>query len=251
MTIKQFFTQNPKTAVAFSGGVDSAYLIYLAKKYAKQVRAYYVCSEFQPQFEKADAVRLANELECDLTIIETSVLENENVKSNPPDRCYHCKKMIFGEILKRAKADGFSVLLDGTNASDKTEDRPGMKALSELEVLSPLRLCGYSKDEIRSLSKKAGLFTWNKPSYACLATRIKNGTEIKKEMLEKTEKAEDFLRTLGFENFRIRYIDSSAKIELRKNQPDLLFEKRNEITAELKKYYKTVLLDLEVHEDAD
>ena len=149
--------------MAFSGGVDSAYLLYMACKYAEKVKAYYVKSAFQPQFELEDAERFAKELKADMAILRLDVLSDEKVRQNPPNRCYYCKKRIFTAIREHALNDGFQVLLDGTNASDDAGDRPGMVALQELSVLSPLRLCGLTKQEIRMLSKKAGLFTWDKP----------------------------------------------------------------------------------------
>ena len=160
MNLKEFFVLHPKAALAFSGGVDSAYLLYAAKQYAEEVQAYYVKSEFQPQFERDDAVRLASELGVDMKVFDLHVLSVPCVKENPSDRCYYCKKAIFGAIMEAAKSDGFSVLLDGTNASDDAGDRPGMRALEELSVLSPLRECGLTKLQIRQLSKEAGLFTW-------------------------------------------------------------------------------------------
>ena len=203
MTLQTFFQQNPKVAVAFSGGTDSAFLLYAARQYAKEVHAYYVRSAFQPQFEYNDAVELAKQLDVSLTVIQVDVLSSPVVTANPPDRCYHCKKVIFSKITKAAAQDGFLVLLDGTNASDDASDRPGMKALQELKVLSPLRECELTKNQIRELSKKAGLFTWNKPAYACLATRIPTGCTITAERLSKTERAENFLMTLGFSDFRV------------------------------------------------
>lgn len=154
MNLSEFFTENPQVAIAFSGGVDSAYLLYAALQCGAKVRAYYVRSVFQPQFELDDGIRLAKELGADLRILEADVLTPEAVASNPPDRCYHCKKIIFEAIGEAARAGGFSVLLDGTNASDEEGDRPGMRALRELSVLSPLRLCGLTKDEIRRLSRR-------------------------------------------------------------------------------------------------
>ena len=158
MSIKDFFEKYPETAIAFSGGVDSSYLLYAAKQYAKRSTAYYVKSVFQPGFEYRDAVRLAEELGVDISVIEADVLSSEDVKRNPENRCYFCKKLIFSNIKKKALADGYTVILDGTNASDDANDRPGMKALWELEVRSPLRECGLTKNEIRRLSKEAGLF---------------------------------------------------------------------------------------------
>ncbi|MBP5176120.1 MAG: ATP-dependent sacrificial sulfur transferase LarE [Treponema sp.] len=253
MELKDFFTQNPRVAVAFSGGVDSAFLLYAAKQYAREVRAYYVRSLFQPQFEYEDAVRFSKEIDVPLSVIEVNALSDPKVVENPPNRCYFCKKVIFSSIIKRASEDGFSVLLDGTNASDSASDRPGMKALEELKVLSPLRECGLTKKEIRERSKLVGLFTWDKPSYACLATRIPTNCTISRERLEKTERAENFLMDLGFSDFRVRMICSnekdSAKIQIRKSQFPLLIQNREKILEKLKADYSSVLLDLEARDE--
>lgn len=248
MNLQDFFLQHPEIAVAFSGGVDSAYLLYAAKQYAKKVCAYYVKSEFQPRFEWEDAVRLAEDLGVELRILECSVLAVPGVKENQPDRCYHCKRAIFKTIMNAAKAEGFSVLLDGTNASDDMEDRPGMRVLCELSVLSPLREAGLTKSEIRRLSKEAGLFTWNKPAYACLATRIFTGERITSEKLVATETAEDFLFSLGFTDFRVRLQDGNARLQVPEAQWVRVIEYRKDILIKLKEYYKTVSLDLEVRE---
>lgn len=246
MNLQEFFQENPRVAIAFSGGVDSSYLLYAAKQYAAEVRAYYVAAEFQPQFEYDDAMRLAKEVGADVRVLSISALEIPKVKENPANRCYYCKQGIFGAIWNAAREDGFTVLLDGTNASDDAGDRPGMKALQELSVRSPLRECGLTKAQIRELSKAAGLFTWNKPAYACLATRIPTGEVITKEKLEATEKAEGFLFALGFTDFRVRSREGHARIQLREAQWPLLLQRRAEILEELKKYYVTVSLDLEV-----
>jgi len=246
MNLKEFFQENPKVAIAFSGGVDSSYLLYAAMQDAKEVRAYYVSSEFQPEFEREDARRLAKELQADLKVLSVSALEIPGVKENPANRCYFCKQGIFGTIWKAAREDGFEVLLDGTNASDDAGDRPGMKALMELSVRSPLRECGLTKDQIRQLSKEAGLFTWDKPAYACLATRIPAGEVLTKEKLAATEAAEGYLFSLGFHDFRVRARDGHARIQLPEAQWELLIRHRAEILEELKKHYVTVSLDLEV-----
>ncbi|MBR3469510.1 MAG: ATP-dependent sacrificial sulfur transferase LarE [Lachnospiraceae bacterium] len=246
MELQEFFRENPKVAVAFSGGVDSSYLLYAAKQYAKEVRAYYVSAEFQPRFEYEDAMRLAKEIGAQVSVIKLSALEIPKVAENPTNRCYYCKQGIFGAIWKAAKEDGFSVLLDGTNASDDAGDRPGMKALAELSVRSPLRECGLTKAQIRELSKEAGLFTWDKPAYACLATRIPAGEVITKEKLARTEAAEGFLFSLGFKDFRVRSKEGHARIQLPEAQWGLLMQHRAEILQELSKYYETVSLDLEV-----
>ena len=246
MTLQEFFYENDTVAIAFSGGVDSAYLLYAAMQYAKKVKAYYVKAAFQPQFELDDALRLVKELNADVTVIELDVLSDPVITSNPANRCYYCKQKIFGSILAHAKADGFEVLLDGTNASDDAGDRPGMKALQEMNVLSPLRLCNLTKSEIRRLSKEAGLFTWDKPAYACLATRIPTGQIIDAESLIRTEVAEKYMFSLGFTDFRVRTIGNTAKIQVTDKDFPLVMSNREVILEHLKKYYSSVCLDLEV-----
>lgn len=135
-------------------------------------------------------------------------------------------------------------MIDGTNASDPEADRPGMRALKEMEVRSPLRECGLTKDMIRKLSKQAGLFTWNKPAYACLATRIPTGVPIEKEFLEKVERAEAFLTEQGFSNLRVRILHGHARIQLPEEQWDLLLQKAQEIRNRLSEDFQGVLLDL-------
>ena len=151
MTLKDFFIKYPKIAIAFSGGTDSAYLCYMAKKYAKEMTAIYVSTAFQPTFEKEDAIRFCKEYAIPLTILERDVLSQEAVIQNPANRCYYCKKVIFSEIQKKALELGFTCLADGTNASDDADDRPGMKALQEMKVLSPLRICGITKPALRKM----------------------------------------------------------------------------------------------------
>ena len=179
MELNDFFKENPRAALAFSGGTDSAYLLYMALKCGAQVRPYYVKTPFQPRFELDDALRLARELGTELTVIEYDILDDGLIAANPADRCYHCKKKLFGLLLReRAANDGFPLIIDGTNASDEAGERPGMRALCELGVRSPLRECGLTKTEIRARSRTAGLFTWDKPAYACLATRVPAGRRI-------------------------------------------------------------------------
>ncbi|MBO5159807.1 MAG: ATP-dependent sacrificial sulfur transferase LarE [Lachnospiraceae bacterium] len=247
MILQEFFRQNPKVALAFSGGVDSAYLLYAGINSGCDIHAYYVKSAFQPQFELDDALKLANELGAKMTILDLDVLSDSVIVQNPANRCYFCKKKIFGKIIEAAKADGYKVLLDGTNASDDAGDRPGMRALQELQVLSPLRECGITKPEVRRLSKEAGLFTWDKPAYACLATRIPTGVEITSENLSVTEYSEKTLSDMGFTDFRIRLSGNDAKIQVKEEQLEkLLLYNRREILEKLKPYYSSITVDLEV-----
>ncbi|MDO4546797.1 MAG: ATP-dependent sacrificial sulfur transferase LarE [Clostridia bacterium] len=249
MTLNDFFGLHPRAGIAFSGGVDSAYLLYAAIQSGARVKAYYVKSAFQPAFELEDAKKIAERIRADMTVIDLDVLDCERIAANPPDRCYHCKRRIFSAIVERANADGFDTLFDGTNASDDAGDRPGMRALRELKVLSPLRECGLTKPEIRERSKEAGLFTWNKPAYACLATRIRTGEVITREKLEKTELAEGYLYSLGFSDFRVRMAGGAARIQVTPSQIQRVLTLRNDILSALKKYYDAVTLDLEVRDE--
>lgn len=245
MTLEDFFREVPKAALAFSGGTDSAFLMWAAKHYGCDVKAYYVSTVFQPEFEKRDAIRLAGELNVPLRIVKKDILAVPEAAANGPRRCYYCKRAIFTALWEAAGADGYPVLLDGTNASDDAGDRPGMKALAELEVRSPLRECGISKKEVRRRSKEAGLFTWEKPAYACLATRIPSGTRITEADLERAERAETLLADLGFRDFRVRITGEGARIQATEEQLPLVLEKRKEITGALKDLFPAVSLDLE------
>lgn len=245
MTLEAFFQQVPRAAVAFSGGADSALVLWAAKTWGCQVRAYYVNTPFQPAFELADARRLAAELEVPLTVVEVDVLAVPEAAANGPRRCYYCKRALFTALRQAAAADGYGVLLDGTNASDDAGDRPGMRALRELEVRSPLRECGLTKDEVRRLSREAGLFTWDKPAYACLATRVPTGTAITAEALEKVERGEDALFRLGFTDFRLRLLGDAARVQVPAEQLERAARLHQEITRALAADFSAVLLDLQ------
>ena len=244
MTLEQFFQQTPRAAVAFSGGTDSALVLWAAKQYGCQVQAYYVNTVFQPAFELADAKKLAAELGVPMRVVEIDVLAVPEAAANGPRRCYYCKKALFTALWQAARADGHTVLLDGTNASDDAGDRPGMRALQELEIRSPLRECGITKDRVRQLSREAGLFTWDKPAYACLATRVPTGTAITAQMLEKVERGEEALFKLGFTDFRVRLLGDAARIQVPEAQMERAAALHKEITQALSADFSAVLLDL-------
>ena len=244
MTIVEFFREVPEAAVAFSGGVDSAALLALAARHARRTKAYFVRTPFQPAFELQDAEDTARRLGAELQVIDYDILAVPAVAGNPPDRCYHCKRSLFTALLAAAKADGFPVVLDGSNASDDAGDRPGMRALRELEVRSPLRECGLTKEEVRRRSREAGLFTWDKPAYACLATRIPTGTPITREDLKRVERAECALEALGFRDFRVRLFHGAARLQVTREQLPLALEKQAELRAALWSDFSDVLLDL-------
>lgn len=245
MTLAEYFSTHPRAALAFSGGVDSAYLLWAGKHYGCDLTAYYVHTAFQPEFEFRDAQRLAQEVGVPMVVVETDILAVPLAAANGPDRCYHCKKALFTKLWETARRDGHTLLLDGTNASDDAGDRPGMKALRELAVESPLRLCGLTKADVRAASKEAGLFTWDKPAYACLATRVPTGRAITKEDLERVEKSEDALFALGFTDFRVRLLADAARIQLPEDQWDRAAGQRKKILAALKPWFSAVTLDLE------
>ncbi|MCL2153592.1 MAG: ATP-dependent sacrificial sulfur transferase LarE [Oscillospiraceae bacterium] len=256
--LQAYLNQNPRVAIAFSGGVDSSYLLYAAKIAGCDARAYLIKTRFQPQFEIADAKRLAETLAIPLTIGELDVLSYRDIAQNPPDRCYHCKTAIITKLWELVREDGIDVLCDGTNADDDETDRPGMRALRENGVVSPLRACGLRKDDIRRLSKQAGLSTHDKPAYACLATRIPTGTTITGTLLEAIEHAENVLFDMGFTDFRVRVIpdkqdDNSAvaetrfiaRIQVRASQWDAAASQRSEILAALRPGFSGTVLDME------
>ena len=244
MTLKEFFAQHPRAAVAFSGGTDSALVLWAAREYGADATAYYVRSPFQPAFELADAQRLAGELSVPLKVAEVDVLSVPEAAANGPRRCYYCKRALFTALRQAAAADGYELLLDGTNASDDAGDRPGMQALAELAVRSPLRECGLTKDMVRRLSREAGLFTWDKPAYACLATRVPTGTPITAEDLARVERGEEALFRLGFTDFRLRLFHGAARLQVPAEQTARAAALRQEITRALEGDFSAVLLDL-------
>lgn len=244
MELKDFFEVHNKVALGFSGGVDSVYLLYAAVKYGADVATYYVNTQFQPEFELNDAKKAANLIGAELRTINYDILQHSDITMNTADRCYYCKRKLFNAIIKQAAEDGYTTVIDGTNASDIEGDRPGMKALKELEVLSPLRECGITKEKIRELSKEADLFTWDKPAYACLATRIPEGDKITSDKLFRIERAENILFEKGFTDFRIRLFHSAARIQLPNEQMDKIIGIRSEILSELEPYFDTIFLDL-------
>lgn len=244
MTLEEFFQQSPRAALAFSGGVDSAFLLWAGLRAGAEVRPCFVKTPFQPRFELEDARRLCAQLDVDLVVLNYDILDHETVAANPPDRCYQCKRRLFSHLKRCAASEGFSLLLDGTNASDEAEDRPGMRALRELEVRSPLRECGLTKEMIRALSRRAGLFTWDKPSYACLATRVPTGRAITRADLEKVERGEEALAGLGFADFRLRLTPDGCRLQVPEGQLPLALERREDILSALEADHSQITLDL-------
>ena len=245
MELEAFAKQHPLAALGFSGGVDSSFLLYAGRKSGADWRPVFLRTAFKPAFELEDAQRLCREISTELTVLDFDILAVPGARENPENRCYHCKRAMLGRLIQWAKSLGISVILDGNNASDPPDDRPGMRAAAEFGVLSPLREAGLTKQDIRRLAREAGLFTWNKPSYACLATRIPAGTPIEKEMLQKVEQGEAALRMMGFSDLRIRILQDCARVQLPEDQMERAMIRRKEIVCTLKAIFPAVLLDLE------
>ncbi len=224
--LKRYLRNLGKVAVAFSGGVDSTFLLAAAKEaLGDKVVAVTILSGFVPRSEVEEAAAFASSLGVRHEFVEVDELSISGVAANPPDRCYLCKKALFTKIKAGAAAKGIEQVVDGSNLDDEGDYRPGMRALSELRVASPLRIAGLSKSEIRALSQRLKLPTWDKPSFACLASRIPYGEEITREKLVMIEKAEMFLIANGFRQMRVRCHDKLARIEVQEKDFSLLFEK--------------------------
>ena len=185
-SLDDFFARTPRFAVAFSGGADSACLLGAATAAGCQVKAYMVKTAFQPDADVKDAQVVAAECGVPLEVIYADVLSQPQIVANRPDRCYHCKTFIFGTIWEHARADGFSVLCDGTNASDSPHRRPGFRALAELGVVSPLRRAGLTKDQVREVGRSAGVSLAHKPSFSCYAVHAPAGEPLTAAVLEET-----------------------------------------------------------------
>jgi len=246
-TLITYLKKLGKAAVAFSGGVDSTFLLAAAKiAIGDNVVAITVDSPALPRYELDDSIKISKLLKVRHIIIKEGNIE-DSVKHNPVDRCYFCKKKEFGSVKAKAAELGIEHVLDGSNADDLHDFRPGMKATRETGVLSPLLDISITKDEIRSFSKSLGLPTWDKPAYACLYSRIPYGHEIKRKDLEKIEKSEKFFIDKGFRNVRVRCHDNLARIEVNPSDSVKLFSDplRSEITLNLKSFgFDFITVDL-------
>lgn len=181
------FEPGVRYGLAFSGGCDSACLLAEMLDAGADVKAYLVKTAFQADFELEDARLVAESLGTDFELVEADILSAEDVCANPPDRCYRCKRVIFGAILERMEHDGRTVLVDGTNATDDPSRRPGFRALEELGVVSPLRAAGWTKEDVRARSRERGLITADKPNFSCFATKVPAGERITSAALAQAE----------------------------------------------------------------
>lgn len=235
--------------VAYSGGVDSTFLAKVAHDVlGGRVLAVIASSESYPRRETEEAIELAKKLKVRYKVIQTKELDNPDFANNPPDRCFHCKTELFSRLIDIAAKEGLFSVLDGSNFDDTDDYRPGLQACQELGVRSPLREAGLGKEEIRAMSRQMGLLTWNKPSMACLASRFPYHTAIDRASLGQVAKAEEYLRSLGFSQVRVRHHGQMARVEVDAEAiPKLLAPNlRAKIVENLKNLgYTYVTLDLE------
>jgi len=233
--------------IGFSGGLDSLFLLYRANTLKNlKFMAVTIRTLYMPEREINEAIEFTSTNKIEHKILEISF--PDAIRHNPLERCYICKKALFGKIVDFAENNGFSYVLDGTNADDKNDYRPGLRALRELKIISPLAEAGLTKPEIRKLAHDQGLNFWDKPAMACLLTRVPYETEISDGMLKMIEKAEDFLFELGFPGTRVRVHDETARIECLPGFITKLADhpKKDSIVAYFKKLgFRYVSLDLE------
>ncbi len=234
-------------AVAFSGGVDSTLLLKVAKEaLGDNAISITIVSPYIPKWEIREARELVDKIGIKSYFVEVPMLEE--IRSNPEDRCYICKKSVFNKIKDLAREKGIKYIVDGTNADDTKDYRPGMRALKELDVKSPLLDNSINKEEIRVLSKELQLDTWDKPAYACLLSRIPYNQKIKEKDLDRIEKAEVYIMKLGFRAVRVRSHGNLARIEVPQKERVKLFNEDilDKISKELKELgFKYVTVDIE------
>ena len=246
--LREILASMGRVLIAFSGGVDSAFLLRVAVDTleAENVLAATAVAPIHPRRETEEARRLAAELGVEHILVELDLLGNPDFTANPPDRCYHCKRMLMQELASVAAARGIPHIAEGSNVDDLGDYRPGRKALAEFGVRSPLLEAGLTKAEIRELSRRLGLPTWDKPPMSCLATRIPYGEAITLERLSRIAQAEESLIEMGFRFLRVRDHGTIARVEVPPQEMQRLLARRDDVVRALKDAgYRFVTLDLE------
>lgn len=246
--LEEWFKDRAGSIIAFSGGIDSSLLLYLARKWQGRERAIGVISKSESlktkDFELA--LSFSKLFDIHMEVIETKELEDERYNTNPIDRCFFCKDHLYGDLqVIRDRFPGFEVL-NGTNTDDYTDYRPGMKAADKYDVFSPLALCKVTKEEIRAISKHFGLPNWDKPASPCLSSRIPYTHHITKKKLVEVERAENLLNDFGFRDVRVRHYGDHGRVEVPAEDVPRLMEMKEKVITEIKEAgFQDVVIDEE------
>lgn len=245
--LKDYLAELGSLVIGFSGGVDSTLLVKVAYDLlGDDVLAVTSSSETYPSAQLKEAEKIAAEIGVPHLVIDTEELNNEDFAQNPPQRCYYCKSELFKSLQEIADRRGYDHVADGTNYDDLDDFRPGLEAAEELTVVSPLAKTEFTKEDIRQVSKRLELPTWNKPSFACLSSRFPYGDRITAEKLEMVDKAEEYLRQYTWQQLRVRHHDDTARIEVLPGDFGQLLSLREQIISKFKEIgYTYITLDIE------